>query len=74
GIQYILDYLLAMNHPVTSSSVRCPNTHLQDRADSVASSCQITVLRQCPDIQAFINDQSIECASRCGVCQSHIIQ
>ena len=74
GIQYILDYLLAMNRPVTSSSVRCPNDHPLRRADLLASSCQITVLRQCPDVQVFVDNQSIECASRCHVCQSHIIR
>ena len=74
GIQYILDYLLSMSRPVTSSSVRCPNDHPLHRADLLASSCQITVLRQCPDIQTFVDDQSIECASCCHVCQSHTIQ
>ncbi|KAF8815887.1 hypothetical protein BYT27DRAFT_7230092 [Phlegmacium glaucopus] len=65
GIQSILDYFLATNHPVTSSS---------HRADLLASSCQITVLRQCPNIQAFVDDQIIECASRCPVCQSHVVR
>jgi hypothetical protein len=74
GIQYILDYLLAMNRSVTSSSLRCPNNHTLHRADLAASSCQITVLRQCHDIQEFVDNQSIECASRCHVCQSHIIR
>ena len=74
GIQNIMDYLLATSQPVTSSSLRCPNNHPLDRAGSLTSSCQITILRQCPDIQAFINDQSIECASRCCVCRSHLIR
>ena len=74
GIQYILDYLLSMSLPVMSSSVRCPNDHPLHRADLLASSCQITVLHQCPDIQTFIDDQSIECASRCHVCQSHTVR
>ena len=37
-------------------------------------SCEITVLCQCPNIQAFVDDQSIECASRCPVCQSHVVR
>ena len=74
GIQYILDCLLGMSRPVTSSSVRCPNDHPLNRADLLASTGQITILRQCPDIQAFIDDQSIECASRCHVCRSHTVR
>ena len=74
GIQYILDYLLDMDHSVTSSSMRCPNGHPLNRDDLLASSGQITILRQCPDVQAFVDDQSIECASRCRVCQCHIIR
>ena len=74
GIQYIFDYLLCMDRFVTSSSVRCPNDHPLGRAQLVASSCQISILRQCPNIQAFVEDQSIECASRCRVCHSHIVQ
>ena len=74
GIQYILDYLLGTHHSVTSSSVRCPNEHPLNRADQVASSCQIPILRQCTNIQAFVDNQSIECASRCLVCHSHVIQ
>ena len=75
GIQYILDYLLGTNRSVTSLSVRCPNEHPLHKADDlVASSCQIVILCQSPDIQAFIDDQSIECASRCHVCHSHIVQ
>ena len=74
GIQCVLDYLLAMNRSVTSSSVRCPNNHPLQRADLLASSCQITILRQCPNIQAFVDNQSIECASRCPICQSHVVR
>ena len=74
GIQYILDYLLIMGHSVISSSVRCPNDHPLNAADLVASSCQIAVLHQSPNIQAFINDQSVECASCCRVCHSHIVR
>jgi hypothetical protein len=74
GIQYILDYLLDMDHSVTSSSMRCPNGHPLNRDDLLASSGQITILRKCPDVQAFVDDQSIECASRCRVCQCHIIR
>ena len=74
GIQCILDYLLSTSHPVTLSSVRCPNDHPLHRANLSASSCQITVLRQCPNVQAFVDDQSIECASRCHVCQSHVVR
>ena len=74
GIQHILDYLLNTDHVVTSSSVRCPNNHPLKKADLAASSCHISILRQCPNIQAFINDQSIECASRCHICHSHIVR
>ena len=74
GIQYILDYLLGTSRSVTSSSVGCPNGHPLNRADLVASSSQITVLRQSRNIQAFVDDQSIECASRCHVCQTHVIR
>ena len=74
GIQYILDYLLVTGRSVTSSSVRCPNDHPLNAADLVASSCQIAVLCQSPNIQAFINDQSVECTSRCRVCHSHIVR
>ena len=74
GIQYILDYLLVTDRSVTSSSVRCPNDHPLNAADMAASSCQIAILRQSPNIQAFIDNQSVECASRCRVCHSHIIR
>ena len=74
GIQQILDYLLNTDRIVTSSSVRCPNNHPLKNADLASSSCHISILRQCPNIQAFINDQSIECASRCRICHSHIVR
>ena len=74
GIQCILDYLLGTGRSVTSSLMRCPNDHPLDRAHVVASSCQISILRQCPDLQAFIDDQFIECTSRCHVCHSHVIR
>ena len=74
GIQYILDYLLGTHRSVTSSSVRCPNEHPLNRADQVASSCQIPILHQCTNIQAFVDNQSIECASHCLVCHSHVIR
>ncbi|KAF8219037.1 hypothetical protein L208DRAFT_1344229, partial [Tricholoma matsutake] len=73
GIQSILDHLLATTHPITSSSLHCPNNHPLDRGDSLASSCQISILCQCPTIWTFIDDQSIECASCCRICQSLII-
>ena len=71
-IQYILDYLLGMSHSVTLLSVSCPNDHPLNRAD-LASSSQITILCQCRNIQAFVDDQSIECVSHCHVCQSQVI-
>ena len=74
GIQYILDYLLVTDRPVTSSSVRCPNNHPLNRANRVASNCQVSILRQSPNIQAFVDDQSIECATRCHVCGSQIVR
>ena len=74
GIQYILDYLLRTSHSVTSSLMRCPNNHLLNRAHVAASGSQIPILRQCTDIQAFIDDHSVECASRCHVCHSHVIR
>jgi hypothetical protein len=74
GIQHILDYLLVTDYSVTSSSVRCPNDHALKKADLDVSSCQIAVLSQFPNIQAFIDNHSIECASRCRVCHSHIVR
>jgi hypothetical protein len=74
GIQYILDYLLGTRRSVTSSLMRCPNDHPLDRARVFTSGCQIAILRQCTDIQAFVDDHSIECASRCRVCHSHVIR
>jgi hypothetical protein len=78
GIQYILDYLLGTStgRSVTSSSLRCPNNHplITGRDYMVASSCQISILRQSSNIQAFIDNHTIECGSRCRVCGSHIIR
>ena len=81
GIQYILNYLLSANCSATSSTLRCPNDHLLHRANlnhrqfsNFSSSCQITILHQCADVQAFVDDQSIECASHCHICQSHIVR
>ena len=74
GIQYILDYLLETGHSVTSSSVSCPNNHPLNRVRLVASSCQIAVLCQSPNIQTFVEDQSIKCASRCHACRSHVVR
>ena len=73
GIHHILDYLLVTDYSVTSSSARCPNDHALKAADLDVSSCQIPVLSQSPNIQAFVDNHSIECVSRCRVCHSHII-
>ena len=61
-------------HSVTSSSVSCPNDHPLNRVRLVASSCQIAVLCRSANIQTFVEDQSVECASRCHVCRSHIVR
>ena len=76
GIQYILDYLLNSGRSVTSSSLRCPNNHhlSTGRDYMAASSCQISILRQSPNIQAFIDNHTIECASSCRVCGSLIVR
>ena len=54
--------------------MRCPNNHPLNRARVATSSCQIAILCQCTDIQAFIDNHSIECASHCRVCHSHVIR
>ncbi|KAF8218815.1 hypothetical protein L208DRAFT_1347040, partial [Tricholoma matsutake] len=75
SIQNILDAFLATSCPITSSSMCCPNDHtLQNNDGRLALSCQITILCQCPSIQAFIDDQSIKCTLHCQSCQSYMIR
>ncbi|KAF8223225.1 hypothetical protein L208DRAFT_1053752, partial [Tricholoma matsutake] len=74
SIQNILDTFLATSHPITSSSMFCPNDHPLYNDERLSSTCQITLLHQCPSMQAFVDDQSIECTSCCPSCQSHLIR
>ena len=74
SIQNILDHFLAAKCPITLSSMYCPNNHTANIDERSASTCQITILRQYQTIQTFINNQTIECASSCQTCHSHLIR
>ena len=74
SIQSILDHFLTANHPITSSAMHCPNNHPLNRDERLSTSCHISLLHHHATIQTFIDNQSIECASRCHACQSHLVR
>jgi hypothetical protein len=74
SIQNIVDHFLAATCPITLSSIHCPNNHPVNIDERPATSCQITILRRCQTIQAFINNQTVECASSCRTFHSHLIR
>ena len=75
GIHKLLNVILMYTVLVVEAEFFSPNLHFVDRIDSLitSNSCCLTIMSDFVNIQEYVDNMDVECASTCLRCGEHLV-